>query len=381
MKRRLWMTLPIGLIALVLGSVATMAHSAQAPTVVNNLAFTYQGQLKQNNSPVNGTCDFQFGLFAAATAGSQVGITQTIANVAVTNGLFTVSVNSQSEFGPTAFDGSARWLGIQVRCPTGSGTYSPLGARQPLGVAPLAWHADEARTASQLNGQPVSTTIPLANNILKWDGNAWSPASLSAGNSIALSGTNNLTISVVAPLNLNSSQSWTIHSVNTMVGGYGIEADASGTGVQAVGGLEGVRALGPTGLYAWGSNQGIYASGPTAIWANSSAITNTALRIGQGEIKVDGAGIGTNTPVFIWQATANNIGGYNYDATFIDHPVTNGDPNAILIVTHNYSASNPQNPNNHPIGVEYLSGKWAIYNEDGATMTPGLAFNVMVIKP
>jgi hypothetical protein len=34
--------------------------------------------------------------------------------------------------------------------------------------------------------------------------------------------------------------------------------------------------------------------------------------------------------------------------------------------------------NNHPIGVFYVQGKWAIFNEDQAPMPIGAAFNVMV---
>ncbi len=47
--------------------------------------FTYQGQLKNNAGYVNGTCDFQFGLWDDASAGTQIGSTQTKTNVMVKN--------------------------------------------------------------------------------------------------------------------------------------------------------------------------------------------------------------------------------------------------------------------------------------------------------
>ena len=82
--------------------------------------------------------------------------------------------------------------------------------------------------------------------------------------------------------------------------------------------------------------------------------------------------------VFVHTATANNITG---DHTAMDYPLTNGSPNAIIFVTQNYNPGNVGgSSDDHPIGVEYFSGKWWIYNQDGAAMPPGAAFNVTVPK-
>ncbi|GAB4404025.1 MAG: hypothetical protein Kow00123_15630 [Anaerolineales bacterium] len=97
-------------------------------------AFTYQGQLKKDGASVSGTCDMQFSLWNAASGGTQVGTTQTKTNVAVSRGLFTVQV----DFGGSAFQGDARWLGVAVRCPAGSGSYTTLSPRQALTAAPYA---------------------------------------------------------------------------------------------------------------------------------------------------------------------------------------------------------------------------------------------------
>jgi hypothetical protein len=101
--------------------------------------FTYQGHLKDNGLPVSDTCDFQFGLWDAETGGTQVGTTQTVAGLPVGDGRFT----TQLDFGPGAFDGQARWLAIAVRCPAGSGAYTPVAPRQPLSAAPYALYATE----------------------------------------------------------------------------------------------------------------------------------------------------------------------------------------------------------------------------------------------
>ncbi len=54
--------------------------------------------------------------------------------MAVGEGLFTAPV----DFGSTVFTGDGRWLAISVRCPAGSGSYTPLTPRQSLTAAPYA---------------------------------------------------------------------------------------------------------------------------------------------------------------------------------------------------------------------------------------------------
>lgn len=98
--------------------------------------FTYQGRLTNGGTPVNGTCDFEFKLYDAANAGTQIGSTQTKTNVSVGAGYFTIP---DLDFGAGAFDGQARWLAIGVKCPTGSsGSYTALNPRQPLTPVPYA---------------------------------------------------------------------------------------------------------------------------------------------------------------------------------------------------------------------------------------------------
>lgn len=97
-------------------------------------AFTYQGYLKKDGNPYNGTCDFQFSLWDAASSGSRVGSTQTKTGVQVSNGCFTIP---DLDFGPLAFKGDARWLQIEVKC-AGDANYIALSPRQKLTPAPYA---------------------------------------------------------------------------------------------------------------------------------------------------------------------------------------------------------------------------------------------------
>jgi hypothetical protein len=81
---------------------------------------------------------------------------------------------------------------------------------------------------------------------------------------------------------------------------------------------------------------------------------------------------------FVHTATAANTSGNH---TYIDHPLTNNNPNAIVLVTQNWNPGGVGNTyNNHPIGVYYSSGeqKWAVFNQDLASMPVGAAFNVLI---
>ena len=78
-KRRLF---PI---VLLLG--LTIAAVARAQTT----SFTYQGRLTDGGIPANGNYDLQFALWDSATNGNQIGSTQTISNVPVGGGIFTVT--------------------------------------------------------------------------------------------------------------------------------------------------------------------------------------------------------------------------------------------------------------------------------------------------
>ena len=87
----------------------------------------------------------------------------------------------------------------------------------------------------------------------------------------------------------------------------------------------------------------------------------------------------TDSAVFVHTATDDNIAG---NATYINHSLTNGNPNAILFVTQNWNPSGGEIGvyNDHPIGVYYasLSQKWAIFNQDDAAMPNGAAFNILI---
>jgi len=70
--------------------------------------------------------------------------------VPVTNGLFSVQLNSYGEFGTNAFNGEARWLQIGVRTNSNNAMnpWIHLSPRQPLNGVPQSMFAQSARDAS-----------------------------------------------------------------------------------------------------------------------------------------------------------------------------------------------------------------------------------------
>ena len=111
-------------------------------------AFTYQGRLNDNGGPANGNYDLQFIVYDNDVGGSQQGPVLTNSATAVSNGLFTVTL----DFG-TIFAGANRWLEIGVRT-NGAASFSALVPRQKLTPTPYAIFAN---TASNLSG-----TLPSA---------------------------------------------------------------------------------------------------------------------------------------------------------------------------------------------------------------------------
>ena len=70
--------------------VLSLVFALAAFGVQQGTSWTYQGQLRRSGAAYNGTCNFQFSLWDAASAGTQKVGPQSINGVSVVNGLFTV---------------------------------------------------------------------------------------------------------------------------------------------------------------------------------------------------------------------------------------------------------------------------------------------------
>jgi hypothetical protein len=173
------------------------------------------------------------------------------------------------------------------------------------------------------------------------------------------------------------------------VGGGGTNT-ASGDNATVPGGDHNVASGGysfAAGHYAHATHAGSFVWGDDSV---DTAFTDTAsnqflIRASGGvvmqtsSLRFSGAGADTSTPVFTHQTTVANVIG---NKTYINNPVCNGQPNAILIITENWHASNNVG-NSKVVGVYYDAGvgEWTIFVDDGTAMPVGVAYNVMVTLP
>lgn len=123
--------------AAVAPTIAALVAAAPMAPLAGSTAFTYQGQIRESGVPFAGTADLRFTLYDKELGGSVIGTSIEIAAMTITDGLFTVDL----DFGDGSFDGSDRWLHIEVRSPAATGAWVELSPRQPMRATPYALFA------------------------------------------------------------------------------------------------------------------------------------------------------------------------------------------------------------------------------------------------
>jgi hypothetical protein len=114
-------------------------------------ALTYQGVLRVDDAPADGSYDLTFQLFDAADGGTAVGPLLTNRAVTLRQGL----LSTELDFDPLAFNGAARWLQIGVRRAGATQDFSGLRPRTRLAPVAEALHvrrADDAARAELASG-------------------------------------------------------------------------------------------------------------------------------------------------------------------------------------------------------------------------------------
>ncbi len=271
--------LALGLLALL------MSPSATAEALTSG--FTYQGRVIKQGSPINGPCDLRFSLHDAPEGGTQLGATMTSTNFNVINGLFSLVLNANKEFGTQAFNGQRRWLAISVRYPGGTGNYVTLSPRQELMAAPYALNLVGGASIRNEGNAPSSSSGLYVESVhgdgLTASANAASKAALlaqhkAAGNGVLGQTTAGAGIAGVAGANSGAGPGMR----GTSVSGIGVEGVGSaGVGVRGSSssshGVQGVAGSG-SGYGVRGENTG--GGGGVLGSTNSSSLVSGAGVVG-----------------------------------------------------------------------------------------------------
>ncbi|MFO0859010.1 MAG: hypothetical protein U0570_00535 [Phycisphaerales bacterium] len=207
------------LVAAALSAAPILGSTALAATP-QGTSFTYQGRLTDNGAPANGTYDIQALLFDAAGGGSQVGSTLTFNDVAISNGVFTESL----DFG-AQFNGNARWVELRVRPGASVGAYTVLAPRTLLDSTPYA----------QALRLPVNETGNTSGSMLSFTNTSTSGPVMSL---VGTSASGSYPIFFFQPvLSADTSDGNGIFALTSAGGAYGLYAHSSGGGGRAIVGV------------------------------------------------------------------------------------------------------------------------------------------------
>ena len=131
----------------------------------------------------------------------------------------------------------------------------------------------------------------------------------------------------------------------------------------------------PNALLFVTQHYGQYNNHQVGVWYNSGkwTIYNEDKKAMPNGTKFNIMSVMPSDNAFQHKAQGGNI---SANSTIINHPACNNNPNAVLLVTQNWTGSY----NAKPIGVWYNGTNWAIFNQDRSTMPQGANFNVLVLS-
>jgi hypothetical protein len=132
---------------------------ATQPAIAQPVRLVYQGKLTEAGNAASGPYDMEFRLFDVPEIGAGVQLGETFAHpaVEVTGGAFTVAL----EVDAAVFDGSPRYLEVQVRAAQAEGPFAVLSPRQSIAPVPYAAHS---MRASQLDGVAPGSLLRATGN-------------------------------------------------------------------------------------------------------------------------------------------------------------------------------------------------------------------------
>ncbi len=132
-----------------------------------------------------------------------------------------------------------------------------------------------------------------------------------------------------------------------------------------------VSARADGGAAAYGHNIGVWYEGGAGQWAIFNQDLAAVPAGATFKVVVPNA-----STQFVHYARRSNTTGHH---TYLDNKLTNRHPDATLSVTQNWNPGGGRGVyNDHPVGIQYNAKlkEWVIYNQDGAPMPEGAAFNI-----
>lgn len=286
--------------------------------------------------------------------------------------------------GPKGEAGAAGTAGVQ-------GAPGPQGLQGPLG--PAAFSAggglDLAGTVFSLevplvlvrNSGSVPSIIDVTNTKHEPAFGSVRPAALEGtatstadGNTAADAVTG--VLGVVEPTNPGGFSAG-VRGVNNGVGGTGIGV----VGIHRQSGW-GVYGQSPTGYGVVAEIDNAGGGGAALRAAFAGGTVGTALELSNGGIRVSG----TNRPVF--RADLSTSCGGNNAYAVVDNALINGDPDAMLVITHTDSSTGGVQFTGLPLGIVYntaanpiagcTTDRWLVFTETNSTM-PDIIVNVLAV--
>ncbi len=188
--------------------------TASSIAVAQSTSFSYQGVLKEGGSPASGTFHLRFQLWDSPTGGSQIGADHDVPALTVDDGLFTTALN----FGASAFNGSDRWLQVQV-ITNGGSTITNLVPRQAISPSPYALYAltADGPNLTNLNASNLASgTVPNAQlggtygNAVSFSniGNSFAGAFIGDGEAVTNLSAANIASGTLSAARLPTSGAW-----------------------------------------------------------------------------------------------------------------------------------------------------------------------------
>lgn len=140
--------------------------AAPAPRPISE-RFTYQGRLESAGSPVTGNKQLKFSLWSHPTDtrdGSRVSLPILFSEVAIVNGLVNLDLDFTVPNAPANYNGTERYLQIEVAESNGAGGFTVLEPRQRLSPAPHAIYALRSGSAARATQADNATNAGYADN-------------------------------------------------------------------------------------------------------------------------------------------------------------------------------------------------------------------------